>query len=138
MIKQNSFGSMNSLSLSFDSDAFEEQKAKSEGETIDSFHKCEKYEKIGSLTDLPDIKESIYMIHYDVQGNKYYNDYKFISILGSEAFRKKELIEKDGIKYALNIIDKSFLQSQKNMEFDEDWKVVMNKSLDNAIKEIAI
>ena len=111
MIRQNSLGSMNSLSLSFDSDAFEEQKAESGDETIESFHKSEQYEKIGSLTDLPDIKESICTKHYDDQGNKYYNEYKFISFLGSGSFSKIELVEKDGIKYALKNIDKSFLQS---------------------------
>ena len=138
MKRQNSLGSMNSLSLSFDSDIFEVQKAESDDETIESFHKCEQYEKIGSLTDLPDIKESICTKHYDDQGNKYYNEYKFISFLGSGSFSKIELVEKDGIKYALKIIDKSFLQSQKNMEFDEEGNVIVNSSLENAIKEIAI
>ena len=138
MIRNNSLGSMNSLSLSFDSDAFEDQKAESGDETIDSLHKFEQYEKIGTLTDLPDIKESICTKHYDDQGNKYYNEYKFISFLGSGTFSKIELVEKDGIKYALKIIDKAFLQSQKNMEFDEDGNVVVNTSLENAIKEIAI
>ena len=36
MIRQNSLGSMNSLSLSMDSDAFEDQKAGSDDETMDS------------------------------------------------------------------------------------------------------
>ena len=138
MIRNNSLGSMNSLSLSMDSDAFEDQKAESDEETMDSLHKLEKYEKIGSLTDLPDIKESICTKHYDDQGNKYYNEYKFISFLGSGTFSKIELVEKDGIKYALKIIDKAFLQSQKIMEFDEDGNVVVNSSLENAAKEIAI
>ena len=138
MIRQNSLGSMNSLSLSFDSDNIEDQKAESEDETIDSYHKIDKYEKIGSLTDLPDIKESICTKHYDEQGNKYYNEYKFISFIGSGSFSKIELVEKDGIKYALKIIDKSFLQSQKNFEFDENGNVVVNSSLENALKEIAI
>lgn len=138
MIRNNSLGSMNSLSLSIDSDAFEDQKAESDEETIDTLHKFEKYEKIGSLTDLPDIKESICTKHYDDQGNKYYNEYKFISFLGSGTFSKIELVEKDGIKYALKIIDKAFLQSQKNMEFDEEGNVVVNSSLENAAKEIAI
>ena len=138
MIRQNSLGSMNSLSLSMDSDAFEDQKAESDEETMDSLHKFEKYDKIGSLTDLPDIKESICTKHYDDQGNKYYNEYKFISFLGSGSFSKIELVEKDGVKYALKIIDKALLQSQKNLEFDEDGNVVVNTSLENAAKEIAI
>ena len=136
MIKQNSLGSMNSFSLSFDSDLEdEEQKAESDDETLESYHK---YQTIGNLTDLPDIKESICTKHYDDQGNKYYNEYKFISFLGSGTFSKIELVEKEGVKYALKIIDKSFLQSQKSMEFDEDGNLLVNSSMENAIKEIAI
>ena len=135
MKRQNSLGSLNSLSLSFESEDLEDKKAESDDETLDSLHK---YDKIGSLIDLPDIKETICTKHYDDQGNKYYNDYKFISFLGSGAFSKIELVEKDGIKYALKTIDKSFLQSQKNMEFDENGELIMNSALENAIKEIAI
>ena len=137
MIKQNSLGSLNSLSLSFDSGLGEviEAKAESDDEIKETFHK---YGKIGDLTDLSDIKESICTKHYDEQGNKYYNEYKFISFIGSGAFSKIELVEKEGIKYALKVIDKSFLQSQKNFEFDENGNVVVNNSLENAIKEIAI
>ena len=134
MTRQNSLGSMNSLSLSFDSD-LEEQKAESDDEIKESYRK---YQTIGTLTDLPDIKESIYTKHYDNQGNKYYNEYKFISFLGSGSFSKIELVEKEVVKYALKIIDKSFLQSQKRMKFDEDGNLIENSSMENAIKEIAI
>ena len=135
MKRQNSLGSLNSLSLSFESEDLDDKKAESDDETLDSLHK---YDKIGSLIDLPDIKETICTKHYDDQGNKYYNEYKFISFLGSGAFSKIELVEKDGVKYALKTIDKSFLQSQKNMEFDENGELIMNSALENAIKEIAI
>ena len=137
MLRKNSLGSANSLSLSFDSDLEEkeERKAESDDETKNIYLK---YEKIGDLTDLPNIKETICTKHYDDQGNKYYNEYKFISFIGSGAFSKIELVEKDGIKYALKVVDKSFLQSQKNFEFDENGNVIVNSSLENAIKEIAI
>ena len=137
MIRQNSLGSLNSLSLSCDSDLEEkiETKAESDDEIKETFHR---YGKIGDLTDLPEIKESICTKHYDEEGNKYYNEYKLISFLGSGAFSKIELVEKDGIKYALKIVDKSFLKSQKNFEFDEEGNVVVNTSLENAIKEISI
>ena len=138
MIRQNSLGSLNSLSLSMDSENLDEhieKKAESDDEILNTYHK---YEKIGDLTDIPDIKESLCTKHYDDQGNKYYNEYKFISFLGSGAFSKIELVEKDGIKYALKVIDKSFLQSQKNFEFDENGNVIVNNSLENAFKEIAI
>ena len=123
MKRQNSLGSLNSLSLSFDSERLDDKKAQSDDETLESYHK---YDKIGNLTDLPDIKETICTKHYDDQGNKYYNEYKFISFLGSGAFSKIELVEKDGVKYALKTIDKSLLQSQKNMEFDENGELIMN------------
>ena len=134
MLRQNSLGSMNSLSLSFDSNNFEDNKA----ETDDDSLNYDKYEKIGFLTDSKDIKESICTKHYDDNGNKYYNEYKFISYLGSGAFSKIELVEKDGVKYALKIIDKSFLKSQKNMEIDENGNIIVNTSLENALKEISI
>ena len=134
MLRQNSLGSMNSLSLSFDSNNFEDNKA----ETDDDSLNYDKYEKIGFLSDSKDIKESICTKHYDDDGNKYYNEYKFISYLGSGTFSKIELVEKDGVKYALKIIDKSFLKSQKNMEIDENGNIIVNTSLENALKEISI
>ena len=135
MIRDNSLGSLNSLSLSFDSQNSEEKNAESEDETKKTFHK---YEKIGFLKDSVEVKESICTKHYDEQGNKYYNEYKVISFLGSGAFSKIELVEKEGVKYAIKIIDKYFLQSQKNMEFDEEGNIIVNTSFENAIKEIAI
>ena len=135
MMRQNSLGSLNSLSFSIDSENLGENNAETDDETMDNIHK---YNKIGFLTDSENIKESICTKHYDDEGNKYYNEYKFISILGSGAFSKIELVEKDGVKYALKIIDKSFLQSQKNIEFDEEGNIIVNSSFENAIKEIAI
>lgn len=135
MIRQNSLGSLGSLDDSFEKDDLDDSKAGSDNETIDSISK---YDKIGSLIDLPDIKESICVKHYDEEGNKFYNEYKVIQPLGSGSFSKIELVEKEGVKYALKIIDKTFLTSQKNMEFDENGNVVVNTSLENALKEIAI
>ena len=134
MKRKNSLGSFNSMSLSFDSN-LEEKNAETDDETINTFHK---YEKIGALKDLSDVKESICTKSYDENGNKYYNEYKVVSFLGSGAYSKIELVEKDGIKYALKIVDKSFLQSQKNIEFDHEGNIVINSSFENAIKEIAI
>ena len=133
-MRENSLGSINSLSLSFDSENIGDKNAETDDET-DNF---QKFDKIGYLTDLGDIKESICVKHYDEDGNKYYNDYKFISFLGSGAFSKIELVEKNGVKYALKIIDKTFLKSQKNMEFDEEGNIIVNSNLENALKEIAI
>ena len=137
MIRNNSLASLNSV-LSFssvESHNISDKIAETDDENIEAFHK---YKKIGTLTDSADVKESICTKHYDEEGNKYYNEYKFISFLGSGSFSKIELVEKDGVKYAMKIIDKEFLKSQKNMEFDENGNLIVNTSLENALKEIAI
>ena len=136
MKRENSIDSLDSASFSFEAN-LEERNAETDDETIDNIN-FSKYEKIGFLKDSVEIKESICTKHYYEKGNKYYNEYKFVSFLGSGAFSKIELVEKDGIKYAMKIIDKSFLQSQKNIEFDKEGNIIVNSSFENAIKEIAI
>ena len=59
----------------------------------------QRYEKIGNLTDIESIKESKLSKSYDDQDNKYYNEYKFIKVLGQGAYSKVKLVEKDKIKY---------------------------------------
>ena len=56
--------------------------AKLPGTDDDDIDAFPKYSKIGTLTDLIDVKESICTKHYDEEGNKYYNEYKFIKFLG--------------------------------------------------------
>ena len=129
--------SLDSLSLSFVPKK-EEEEENTEGSDDETKNTLDKYEKIGLLKESPEIKESICTKHYDKEGNKYYNEYKFISFLGSGSFSKIELVEKDGVKYALKIIDKVFLHSQKKIEVDEEGNIIMNSSFENAIKEIAI
>ena len=122
MIKNNSLASLNSV-LSFssvESQDIPDNNPETDNDEINAFHK---YKKIGTLTDLVDVKESICTKHYDEEGNKYYNEYKFISYIGSGAFSKIELVEKDGVKYAMKIIDKEFLKSQKDIEYDENGEV---------------
>ena len=139
MIRKNSLNSFNSLDFSVKSESFSgEINPETDDETISAFHKYNTYNRIGTLSDSVDIKESICTKHYDDEGNKYYNEYKFISFLGSGAFSKIELVEKDGKKYAMKIIDKEFLKSQRKMEFDENDNLIINSSFENALKEIAI
>ena len=137
MIKSNSLASLNSVFSfsSVESHNTLDKNADSDDEIKNGIHK---YHKIGTLEDSRDVKESICTKHYDEQGNKYYNEYKFISFLGSGAFSKIELVEKDHVKYAMKTIDKEFLKSQKNMEFDQDGNLIINTSFENALKEIAI
>ena len=137
MITNDSLSSFNSIHSynSTGSKDLSDKNSEKDDEEIPTFHK---YKKIGTLIDRENIKESICTKHYDENGNKYYNEYKFITFLGSGTFSKIELVEKDGIKYAMKIIDKEFLQSQRNMEFDEDGNLIINDSFENALKEIAI
>ena len=137
MIRNNSLSSLNSgfSFSSVESRDLSDIIPETDDEAISAFHK---YKKIGTLTDIENIKESICTKHYDENGNKYYNEYKFISFLGSGAFSKIELVEKDGVKYAMKIIDKEFLKSQKNMEYDDNGNLIINNSFENALKEIAI
>ena len=54
-----------------------------------------RYEKIGNLTDIKSIKESEMTNNYDEQGNKYYNEYKYLKLLGKGAYSKVKLVMKD-------------------------------------------
>ena len=54
-----------------------------------------RYEKIGSLTDIKSIKESELTKNYDNEGNKYYNEYKYVKLLGKGSYSKVKLVIKD-------------------------------------------
>ena len=125
------------IRLNSDNDTLyqEEKFSETDNKAKNSIHE---FNKKGELNDLIDVKESICIKHYDEEGNKYYNEYKFIKFLGSGAFSKIELVEKDGEKFAMKKIDKEFLKSQKNLEYDENGKLIINSSFENALKEIAI
>ena len=98
----------------------------------------QRYEKIGNLTDIESIKESKLSKSYDDQDNKYYNEYKFIKVLGQGAYSKVKLVEKDKIKYAMKIIDKKLLKSKKIFKQDKDGNIIVSNLLKDALKEIAI
>ena len=98
----------------------------------------QRYEKIGNLTDIESIKESKLAKSYDDQDNKYYNEYKFIKVLGQGAYSKVKLVEKDNIKYAMKIIDKKLLKSKKIFKQDKDGNIIVSNLLKDALKEIAI
>ena len=51
--------------------------------------------------------------NFDEQGNKYYNEYKLLKVIGKGAYSKVKLVEKDNIKYAMKIIDKKKLKKKK-------------------------
>ena len=97
-----------------------------------------RYEKIGDLTDIKAIKESEMTKNYDEQGNKYYNEYKLLGILGKGAYSKVKLVMKDNIKYAMKIINKKELKKKKIFKQDKDGNVIVTNLLKDALKEIAI
>ena len=97
-----------------------------------------RYEKIGSLTDIKSIKESELTKNYDNEGNKYYNEYKYVKLLGKGSYSKVKLVIKDDVKYAMKIIDKKVLKNKKIFKQDNDGNVIVTNLLTDALKEIAI
>ena len=109
------------------------EKEKKEEEEI-----LNRYEKIGNLTDIKSIKESEMTKNYDDHGNKYYNEYKFLKILGKGSYSKVKLVMKDDQKYAMKIINKKELKKKKIFKQDKDGNVIVTNLLKDALKEIAI
>ena len=109
------------------------EKEKKEEEEI-----LNRYEKIGNLTDIKSIKESEMTKNYDDKGNKYYNEYQFLKILGKGSFSKVKLVMKDDQKYAMKIINKKELKKRKIFKQDNDGNVVVTNLLKDSLKEIAI
>ena len=109
------------------------EKEKKEEEEI-----LNRYEKIGNLTDIKSIKESEMTKNYDDKGNKYYNEYQFLKILGKGSFSKVKLVMKDDQKYAMKIINKKELKKRKIFKQDQDGNVIVTNLLKDALKEIAI
>ena len=97
-----------------------------------------RYEKIGNLTDIQSIQESNLIKNYDKEGNKYYNEYKYVKLLGRGSYSKVKLVIKDDVKYAMKIIDKKVLKSKKIFKQDKDGNVIITNLLKDALKEIAI
>ena len=98
----------------------------------------QRYQKIGNLTDIKSIKESNLAKNYDKDGNKFYNEYKYIKVLGKGSYSKVKLVMKDNIKYAMKIIDKKLLKSKKIFKQDKDGNIIVTDLLKDALKEIAI
>lgn len=97
-----------------------------------------RYEKIGNLTDIENIKESEMIKNYDEQGNKYYNEYKYVKTLGQGAYSKVKLVTKNDEKFAMKIINKKELKKKKIFKHDNDGNMIVTNLLKDALKEIAI
>ena len=74
----------------------------------------------------------------DNEGNKIINGYKIIKLLGRGSFSKIKLIEKNGKKYAMKIINKTHLTSKTCFQRNKEGKIIVNSLLENAMREIAI
>ena len=75
---------------------------------------------------------------FDKEGNKIINGYKVLEYIGCGSYSKVKLVEKDGQKYAMKIINKENLKRKKGFLKNKDGKVIVNSLLENAMKEIAI
>ncbi len=96
----------------------------------------EKPTEIESTSDIP---ENEIIRSLDSKNRKIYNGYIVKKILGSGAFSKVKLVEKNGKEFAMKIIDKNKLQRKKKGFFkDDEGKLQINSMLENALKEIAI
>ena len=113
----------------------EDEKERDKKEEEEILHR---YEKIGNLKDIKAIKESELTKNYDDKGNKYYNEYQLIELLGKGAYSKVKLVVKDNVKYAMKIIDKKELKKKKIFKQDPDGNVIVTTLLRDALKEIAI
>ena len=97
--------------------------------------------KVENPEDESGIPESELTKKVNEKGEKFYNDYKIISPLGEGAYSKVKLVEKNGKKYAMKIIDKKKLaHAKKGFGFNkiENGTIKVNNLLEDAIKEIAI
>ncbi len=128
--------STSSINLSFEEPPQDNNKCDADsGEELNL--NSSKYQKIGTLTDLNDIKESEADIKV-IDKVKYYNGYKVIKVLGAGSICKVKLVEKDNVKYALKIVNTTLLLKKKKFTQDENGKMVITTPLEGILKEIAI
>ena len=128
--------STNSINLSFEEPPLDENKCDVDSGDELNFNSSQ-YDKIGTVTDLNDIKESEADIKY-IDKVKYYNDYKVIKVLGVGSICKVKLVEKDNVKYALKIVNTTELLKKKKFIQDESGKMKVTTPLEGILKEIAI
>ena len=74
----------------------------------------------------------------DDEGNKIINGYKLIKLLGKGSFSKIKLLEKNGKKYAMKIINKNLLTNKQFFELNKEGKIIVNSLLENAMREVTI
>ena len=128
----------NSFDLSFEKPFPEIEEENNKADSGDELNLISsKCEKIGFLTDLNTVIESEAVIKY-VDKVKYYNDYKEIKKLGEGSICKVKLVEKNNVKYALKIINKTKLLKRKKLFQDENGEMKLTNPLEGIFKEINI
>ena len=74
---------------------------------------CIHLSKVENLEDESGIPERELTKNVNEKGEKFINEYKIISLIGEGAYSKVKLVEKNGKKYAMKIIDKKRLSHAK-------------------------
>ena len=97
------------------------------------------YKLIISMNSSNEIPESEYSKTKNENNQSVINGYTVIDTLGCGAFSKVKLVEKEGVQYAMKIIDKKQLQrKKKGFTKNSEGKVIVSSMLDDALREIAI
>ena len=89
--------------------------------------------------EFPPIRETELHRKRNSQGEKFYNDYKYIKFLGEGTYSKVKLVCKNNQQYAMKVIDKKLLRkSNKGFSMDENGNLEISSMLEDALQEIAI
>ena len=97
------------------------------------------FKKLFSEKESPSIPETELQRTRNSEGDKFYNEYKYLDFLGEGSFSKVKLVTKNNQLYAMKIIDKKLLRkNNKGFSIDENGELIISSMLEDALKEIAI
>ena len=97
------------------------------------------FKKFKTEKEIPSIPETELHRTRNSEGEKFYNEYKYIKYLGEGTFSKVKLVIKNNQFYAMKVIDKKLLRKKnKGFSRDENGELIISSMLEDALKEIAI
>ena len=97
------------------------------------------FKKFKTEKEIPSIPETELHRTRNSEGEKFYNEYKYIKYLGEGTFSKVKLVIKNNQFYAMKVIDKKLLRkNNKGFSRDENGELIISSMLEDALKEIAI
>ena len=97
------------------------------------------FKKFKTEKEIPSIPETELHRTRNSEGEKFYNEYKYIKYLGEGTFSKVKLVIKNNQFYAMKVIDKKLLRkNNKGFSIDENGELIISSMLEDALKEIAI